>query len=93
MIEKKTKSVSTSTEQETCILVGIITQKQTREQLDEYLDELEFLAETANARCLNRFIQNLEKPDSRTFVGSGKLQEIKSYVLEHKPALIIFDDE
>lgn len=93
MIEKKTKSVSTSTEQETCILVGIITQKQTREQLDEYLDELEFLAETANARCLNRFTQNLEKPDSRTFVGSGKLQEIKSYVLEHKPTLIIFDDE
>ncbi len=93
MIEKKTKTVATSTEPETCILVGIITQKQTREQLDEYLDELEFLAETANARCLNRFTQNMEKPDSRTFVGSGKLQEIKSYVKEHKPALIIFDDE
>lgn len=93
MIEKKTKSISTSREPETCILVGIVTQKQTREQLDEYLDELAFLAETANAKCLKRFTQNLERPDTRTFVGSGKLIEIKGYVAEHKPSMIIFDDE
>jgi len=93
LIEKKNKSVSTSKEQETCILVGIISQKQTREQLDEYLDELAFLAETANARCLKRFTQNLERPDTKTFVGSGKLIEIKGYVAEHKPTMIIFDDE
>ncbi len=61
--------------------------------LEEYLNELAFLAETANARCLKRFTQNLERPDSRTFVGSGKLQEIKNYVKEAKPSMIIFDDE
>lgn len=93
MIEKKNKTSSTSAEPETCILVGIITQSQTREQLDEYLDELAFLAETANAKCLKRFTQNLEKPDIRTFVGSGKLQEIKEYVIKAKPSMIIFDDE
>ncbi len=74
-------------------MVGIVTQHQTREQLAEYLDELSFLAETANARCLKRFTQNLERPDTRTFVGSGKLQELKDYVVQYKPTLIIFDDE
>lgn len=93
MIEKKIKSVSTSDEQETCILVGIVTKTQSRELLEEYLDELAFLAETANAKCLKRFTQNLERPDSRTFVGSGKLNEIKSFVQENKPSMIIFDDE
>lgn len=91
MIEKK--SYSTHKEQETCILVGIVTQKLTSEQLSEYLDELEFLAETANAKCLKRFTQGMEKPDSKTFVGSGKLQEIKAYIIANKPHLIIFDDE
>jgi GTP-binding protein HflX len=91
LIEKKT--YSTSKEPETCILVGIITQKQNREQLEEYLNELAFLAETANAKCLKRFTQSMDKPDTRTFVGSGKLQEIKEYVIQHKPHLIIFDDE
>lgn len=93
LIEKKNKTVSTTGEQETCVLVGVVTQKQTREQLEEFLDELAFLAETANAKCLKRFTQNVDKPDSRTFVGSGKLQEIKDYVIEHKPGMIIFDDE
>lgn len=93
MIEKKNKLISTTKEQETCVLVGIVTQHQTREQLAEYLDELSFLAETANARCLKRFTQNLERPDTRTFVGSGKLQELKDYVVQYKPTLIIFDDE
>ncbi|MFN0030765.1 MAG: GTPase HflX [Flavobacteriales bacterium] len=93
MIEKKAKSLSTSKEQETCILVGIITQKQNRELLDEYLDELAFLAETANAHCLKRFTQAMDKPDTRTFIGSGKMQEIKAYINEHKPSVIIFDDE
>lgn len=93
MIEKKNKLISTTKEQETCVLVGIVTQHQTREQLAEYLNELSFLAETANARCLKRFTQNLERPDTRTFVGSGKLQELKDYVVQYKPTLIIFDDE
>lgn len=93
MIEKKNKSVSTTQEPETCILVGLVTRDQSREQLDEYLDELEFLASTANARCLKRFTQNLDRPDTRTFVGSGKMDEIIAFVDEHKPNLIIFDDE
>jgi GTP-binding protein HflX len=93
LIEKKNKLISTTKEQETCVLVGIVTRDQSREQLAEYLDELAFLAETANARCLRRFTQNLDRPDTRTFIGSGKLQELKDYVAEHKPAMIIFDDE
>jgi len=93
LIEKKNKSVSTTQEPETCILVGLVTRDQSREQLDEYLDELEFLASTANARCLKRFTQNLDRPDTRTFVGSGKMDEIIAFVDEHKPNLIIFDDE
>ncbi len=93
MIEKNKKSISTATEQETCILVGLVTRDQSRDQLDEYLDELEFLASTANARSVKRFTQNLDRPDTRTFVGSGKLDEIIAYVDEHKPNLIIFDDE
>ena len=93
MIEKKNKLISTAKEQETCVLVGVVTREQSREQLTEYLDELAFLAETANARCLKRFTQNLDRPDTRTFIGSGKLQELKEYVAEHKPAMIIFDDE
>ncbi|MFM7729417.1 MAG: GTPase HflX, partial [Flavobacteriales bacterium] len=93
MIERKRRTVSTEKKQETCILIGLVTRDQTREQLVEYLDELAFLAETANARCLKRFSQNLDRPDSRTFVGSGKLQEIMDFVREHKPDSIIFDDE
>ncbi len=93
MIEKKKKTISTAAIEETCILVGVVTRDQPREQLDEYLDELEFLASTANARCIQRFTQNLDRPDTRTFVGSGKLDEIIAFVDEHKPNLIIFDDE
>ena len=85
--------IDTAKKQETCILVGIVTKQQSRELLDEYLDELAFLALTANAVCLKRFTQNLDHPDSRTFVGSGKLNEIKAYVDEYKPDMIIFDDE
>jgi GTP-binding protein HflX len=85
--------IDTAKKQETCILVGIVTKQQSRELLDEYLDELAFLALTANAVCLKRFTQNLDHPDSRTFVGSGKLNEIKAYVDEFKPDMIIFDDE
>jgi GTP-binding protein HflX len=64
LIEKKNKLISTAKEQETCVLVGVVTREQSREQLTEYLDELAFLAETANARCLKRFTQNLDRPDT-----------------------------
>jgi len=87
------KHFDTGRKQETCVLVGIITQKQNREQVEEYLDELALLAETANAKTLKRFTQNLEHADSRYFVGSGKINEIKAYVVEHKVDIVIFDDE
>ncbi len=87
------KLVSTAKPQETCVLVGIITQTQTRRLLEEYLDELAFLAETANALTLERFTQSLPHPDSRTFVGTGKIEEIKNYVHEHDVDMVIFDDE
>jgi len=87
------KTVETAKPQETCVLVGIITQTQTRRLLTEYLDELAFLAETANALTLERFTQSLPHPDSRTFVGTGKIEEIKNYVHEHDVDMVIFDDE
>lgn len=79
--------------EETCILVGIITSSVTDEQAHEYLDELEFLAETAGATSVKRFTQKLPMANPRTFVGTGKLEEIKEYVKEHGVELVIFDDE
>ncbi|MBK7108475.1 MAG: GTPase HflX [Chitinophagales bacterium] len=78
---------------EKAVLVGLVTQEQTLEQLNEYLDELEFLAATAGAVTINKIYQKLERPDIRTYVGKGKLQEIKDYAEEHEADLIIFDDE
>ena len=87
------KTVSTSTDKETCILVGLATQHQTREQLTEYLEELAFLVRTADAVTKKTFIQSLTKPDAKTFIGSGKLQEIKEYVNAERIDMIVFDDE
>jgi len=78
---------------ETAVLVGLITRDQTEEMLMEYLDELEFLTETAGAVTLKRFQQRLDRPDTRTFIGSGKLAEIISYVKEYEVDMLIFDDE
>jgi GTP-binding protein HflX len=85
--------IETTKKAEQCVLVGLVTKNQDRKQTNEYLDELEFLAVTAHAECIARFVQALDHPDPRTFVGSGKLQEIKQFVQEHKPQLVIFDDE
>jgi GTP-binding protein HflX len=79
--------------EETCVLVGIITSSVTDEQAHEYLDELEFLAETAGATAVKRFTQKLPIANPRTFVGTGKLEEIKDYIKEHGIELVIFDDE
>jgi GTPase len=78
---------------ERAVLVGIITQNQSEEQLLEYLDELAFLAETAGAVAVKRFYQKMESPNSKTFVGSGKLDEIKAYVKSEGIDIVIFDDE
>lgn len=79
--------------EETCVLVGIIVSPVTDEQAHEYLDELEFLAETAGATAVKRFTQKLPMANPRTFVGTGKLEEIKEYIKEHGIELVIFDDE
>ncbi len=75
------------------VFVGVIKQGDDERQVMEYLDELEFLAETAGAEGVKKFVQKLEKPDSRTYIGSGKLQEIKEYMDTEGIDLIIFDDE
>ncbi len=89
----KRKPLSTAKPAETCVLIGLATRRQRREQLEEYLEELAFLGETAKAKTERVFVQSLDKPDVRTFVGSGKLQEIKSYVEEEDIDMLIFDDE
>ena len=78
---------------EKAVLVGLVTRNQTEEQLNEYLDELEFLAQTAGAKTERTFWQKLDHPDQRTYVGKGKLEEIVAYVKEHKIDSVIFDDE
>ncbi len=80
-------------EDEKAILVGVVHGEQTEAKLNEYLDELEFLAMTAGAVCLKRYIQKLPHPDNKTFVGKGKLEEILQYVETHKIDLVIFDDD
>ncbi|MFY1048231.1 GTPase HflX [Chryseobacterium sp. GP-SGM7] len=87
MLEKKQHNY------EKAVLVGVVTQNQDADKLQEYMDELEFLALTAGATVDRRFTQNLTQPDSKTFVGSGKAQEIKEYVKENEIGTIIFDDE
>ena len=78
---------------ERAVLVGVIQKDQTIEQVNEYLAELAFLAETAGAITVNMFTQKLQHPDSKTFVGKGKLEEIAKYVAAKNIELVIFDDE
>ena len=89
MIEKK----QILQEEQRAVLVGVIQKDQTEDQVNEYLDELAFLAETAGASTIKIFKQRLQHPDSRTFVGKGKLEEIKDYVRSRNINLVIFDDE
>jgi GTP-binding protein HflX len=79
--------------EEKAVLVGLIQKEQTEEQVNEYLAELAFLAETAGAITIKMFKQRLQHPDSRTFVGKGKLEEIKQYVAAKDIDMVIFDDE
>lgn len=78
---------------ERAVLVGLITSKEDKFRIDEYLDELEFLVDTAGGKTHKRFIQQLEAPNSRTFVGSGKINEIRSYINENNIDTVVFDDE
>jgi GTP-binding protein HflX len=89
LIEKQHKIRS----EEKAILVGLIQKEQTDEQVQEYMDELAFLAETAGAVAVKRFTQKMLHADSKTFVGKGKLEEIKNYVFAKGIDVVIFDDE
>lgn len=90
--EKKKTGIKQETEQ--AVLVGIIQQGQSEALIEEYLDELEFLAETAGAETIKRFVQKMAQPDSKTFIGKGKLEEIQQYVRTHpQVSMVIFDDD
>jgi GTPase len=89
MLEKK----NTIGREEPALLVGLVQKDQTETQVHEYLDELAFLAETAGAIAVKRVTQKLAHPDSKTFIGKGKLEEIKKYCQEKNIRILIFDDE
>lgn len=90
----KEKSMSLAPVEEQCVLIGLVTRDQTLEQVEEYLAELEFLAMTAGAVTKKKFIQKMSSPDSKTFIGSGKLEEIKEYLEFFEDINIaIFDDD
>ena len=78
---------------EKSIIVGIITQNQSEDKLNEYLDELEFLTFTAGGMVVKRFSQKMDKPNPKTFVGTGKLEEIKYFIKDNDIKTVIFDDE
>jgi GTP-binding protein HflX len=87
MIEKS------SIDYEKAVLIGLITQKQNTDKSNEYLDELEFLTYTAGGEVLKRFVQKMESPNSKTFLGSGKIEEVRDYIEKHEVGLVVFDDE
>ena len=84
---------STHKQPEKVVLIGLITKNQSERESKEYLEELALLAETAGAVTLKTFVQKMSSPDSRTFIGSGKLNEVRDFVKENKINAVIFDDE
>ncbi len=89
MLDKRTKKHTS----ERAVLIGLITLTQTKEQAIEYLEELTFLANTAGANPVKHFLQKLSYADPKTFIGKGKLGEVKEYIIENDINLVIFDDE
>src|SRR6201994_3116698 len=89
----KQKFYDTAVKQERAVLVGVITPQETDEQAKEYLEELQFLVDTAGAHTVRIFTQKLFKPDRATFVGSGRLEEIKEFVIAEEIDIVVFDDE
>lgn len=89
----KFKVDNTIVHEETAVLVALISKEQTEEQTTEYLDELEFLALTDGVKTLKRFTQKLPHPDTKSYVGKGKLEEIRAYVEAKEVDLVIIDDE
>jgi len=87
------QNISTALKIETAVLVGAITRDVTPEQVDDYLGELAFLAKTAGIETRKMFTQKLEYPDTRTFLGKGKIEEVREYVKENEIDMVIFDDD
>ncbi len=87
------KHISTDVKEESAVLIGLITRQQDEERVADYLDELDFLARTAGINTVKHFTQKLDTPDKRTFIGSGKVEEIKEYVKENEIDVIVFDDD
>ena len=78
---------------EKAILIGVVTQQQSHEKLEEFLDELEFLTYTAGGEVVKRFTQKMDVPHSKTFIGKGKMEEVQAYVQQHEINTVVFDDE
>lgn len=89
----KPEAISTAPVIQEAVLIGVINKQQDEDLSKEYLDELAFLAETYGVVAKKRFTQKLEKPDKATFIGKGKLQDVKNYIKEHHISVVIFDDE
>ncbi len=87
MLEKKTINY------ERVVLIGVINKEQDEEKVNEYLDELEFLTYTAGGEVTKRFIQRIDLPNPKTYIGSGKMEEVEAYVTTHEIGSVIFDDE
>ena len=92
-MNKPKKLFDTAPRPETAVLVAIVTQKQNAEKTQEYLTELAFLTETSGAKTIQTFMQKLERPDLRTFVGKGKLEDIVAFARDKQPDMVIFDDD
>jgi GTP-binding protein HflX len=92
-VSEQVGHVTVDAVEETCVLVGVISSDINEDIANEYLDELEFLAETAGAITNRKFLQKLPFPNPRTYVGTGKLDEIRDYIKENEIQLVIFDDE
>ena len=78
---------------ENAVLIGVITEDQTEEQANEYIEELEFLAHTSGAETKRKFLQRIDRPNSKTYIGSGKVDEIRDYIHRNEVDVAIFDDE
>jgi len=78
---------------EKTVLIGVVTQKQSEDKLNEYLDELEFLTYTAGGEVLKRFTQKMEKPNPKTFIGTGKIEDVRAFIEANDVGTAIFDDE
>ncbi|NEN23863.1 GTPase HflX [Cryomorpha ignava] len=87
------ENIETSTIQERAVLIGLITRDETVDQVDDYLDELAFLAETAGIASVKSFTQKMDLPDGKTFIGKGKAEEILNYVKDNEIDVLIFDDD